>query len=207
MVTRLNPDPPGFDCGLAITRVNTRDRYGVARKRADANETALFIRDIVLARGSRCIGRIVICASARSPPFFFFTANFCVCRQTACFIETDSPKRERNTPCVVIDCAFAMHGCMMTFTGRDEGPRAFLLPFFFAMRIRNTPRNGSRLTTWTERGRQEGRPPAKKYLDSAYKLALVAHDYACIRRIPSTPGSRLQSSKDGLLYLCTNVDS
>lgn len=34
--------------------------------------------------------------------------------------------------------------------------------------------------------RQEGRPPTKKYLDSAYEPALVARDYACIRRIPGT---------------------
>lgn len=93
-------------------------------------------------------------------------------------------RSERNTPCAVIDCAFAMHGCIMTFTGRYEGLALFTF-LFFAVRIRRTPRNGSGLTTWTERERQEGRPPAKKYFDSAYKPALVAHDYACIRRIPS----------------------
>lgn len=52
-----------------------------------------------------------------------------------------------------------MHGCMMTFTGRDEDlALSFFRFFFFAIRIRSTPRNGSRLTTWTERGgdRKEG---------------------------------------------------
>lgn len=94
----------------------------------------------------------------------------------------------------------------------EDVDRAFFFPSFFVVHIRNILRNGPRLMTWTKRERQEGRPPAKKCLDSAYESALVAHstccDYACIRRI--SIGTRFQiaiKSQDGLLHLCTNVDS
>jgi len=55
--------------------------------------------------------------------------------------------------------------------------------FFFVKHIRNILRNSPRLMTQTGRERQEGRLPAKKCLDSSYERTLVAHDYACIRRI------------------------
>lgn len=62
--------------------------------------------------------------------------------------------------------------------------------------------------TRTERERQEGRPPAKKCLDSAltnlHLLRTIMHALGVFRL---EPGSRLQSSKDGLLHFCTNVNS
>lgn len=90
----------------------------------------------------------------------------------------------------------------------EDVDRAFFFPSFFVVHIRNILRNGPRLMTRTKRERQEGRPPTKKCLDSAYESALVAHDYVCIRRISIGTWFQIAiKSQDGLLHLCTNVDS
>jgi len=90
---------------------------------------------------------------------------------------------------------------VMTLTQGGTESLVSLLPFpFFLLAYKEYPAKRSRLTTSDREGEtQEGRPPAKKWLDSAYEAALVARDYACIRRIPYTLGIRLQSSKDGWL--------
>jgi len=130
----LNPDPLRL---RSRTRDNSSRTREIARFRADANETALFIRDIVL--DTHAIERIVvICASAHNFLFFFPRCIFL----RLCLIEARGPKRKKYA--VRRNWLRVRYAriCIMTFTGRDEDLALFTF-LFFAGRIRSTPRNGS----------------------------------------------------------------
>lgn len=110
-------------------------------------------------------------------------------------------------PYIVIDCTFAMHECNDIYRQEDEDRAPF---FFFSFRraYKEYPAKLPEVNDPDGEGETGRKATGEKSVSiprtNLHLLRTIMHALGVFRL---EPGSRLQSGKDGLLYLCMNVDS